>query len=200
MGKRQPLQESLRSYRGTWASGRPGGDPSRELAVLERFERFLHSSPDCFERSHPPGHFTGSALVFCPSTGRLLLTLHRKLERWLQLGGHADGCPRLDQVALTEAREESGLELLRFFPYEESLGQPGPLPFDLDVHRIPARPGEPEHLHYDVRFLVQADSRQTLRPTDESRDLRWFTPDEARRITRESSMHRQFDKLERVLL
>lgn len=190
---RQGLRDTLGHYRRTWGSGRPAypGLLDHEQRTLERFLSFLESSPDCFQRSHPPGHLTGSALVWCPESGRVLLTLHRKLGKWLQLGGHADGCPHLEQVALQEAREESGLREFTFFPYETKLAVPGPLPFDLDVHEIPQGP----HLHYDVRYLLMADSSRPLRISSESNDLRWVELDEARRLCPEVSMLRQFDKL-----
>ncbi len=192
---RAPLRQALEDYRATWASGRPvnGPDLARERTTAARFLEFLESTPDCFERTHPVGHLTGSALVYCAATGRVLLTLHRKLDKWLQLGGHADGCPRLDQVALQEVGEESGLTEFDFWAYEAGLEvATRPLPFDLDVHPIP----EPPHLHYDVRYLVRSDSAQTLKVSPESKDLGWFNLEQARELCPEPSMRRQFAKLE----
>lgn len=190
---RAPLKSTLGDYRRTWASGRPGypGDRDFETRTLERFERFIDSSADCFQRFHPPGHLTGSALVWCPDTQRVLLTLHRKLGKWLQLGGHADGHPLLHEVALREAHEESGLDELSFWSYESALGVPGPLPFDLDVHEIPDGP----HDHYDVRYLLTADSSRPFTVSAESKALRWASLDEARALCPEVSMLRQFDKV-----
>lgn len=103
----------------------------------------------------------------------MLLTHHRKLGRWLQLGGHADGEADLLAVALREAREESGMD--RFTPIGAGpAGRAGALvPLDLDVHEIPARGAEPAHLHYDVRWLLAAAPGQALVVSDESTDLRW---------------------------
>jgi 8-oxo-dGTP pyrophosphatase MutT (NUDIX family) len=98
-----------------------------------------------------------------------LLTHHRKLGRWLQLGGHSDGESDPRQVALREAREESGLARFHFLPQADD-----PLPLDLDVHPIPAHGGEPAHLHLDVRFLLVAEAGQVLRVSAESKELRWF--------------------------
>lgn len=194
------LFETLAAYEWTWAAGRlphEGFDPAFEAATLQRMREFARSTEDCFERSHLPGHLTGSALVVSPALDQVLLTLHRKLGKWLQLGGHADGVPRLDEVAMTEAREESGLPDLAFLPYEGSLGGvPGPLPFDLDIHPIPARGEVPEHLHYDVRYLVVAPGTPPPVRSSESRDVRWLSLDEARSVTDEESMLRQFRKLE----
>ena len=95
----------------------------------------------CFD----DGHITGSAWVVDPAGSRLLLTHHRKLGKWLQLGGHSDGEPDTLAVALREAREESGL---RVRPISNAV-------LDIDIHTIPALKGEPAHLHYDVRFALR---------------------------------------------
>ena len=81
-----------------------------------------------------------------------LMTLHKKLDRWLQLGGHADGDADTAQVALREAREESGMQDIAFFSSDAEL-----LPFDIDVHVIPERVCEPAHLHHDIRYLLVAE-------------------------------------------
>ncbi|MBS2034113.1 NUDIX hydrolase [bacterium] len=157
---------------------------------------FLASSPEVFQRSHGPGHFTGSALVCDARLSRVALTHHRKLDKWLQFGGHADGDENLARVALREAEEESGLPRLRYLDFEEALGCPHhPVPFDLDIHEIPARAQDPAHLHYDLRFLVLSES-ESLQINEESKQLGWFSLDEARLKTQEESMLRMFLKLE----
>lgn len=196
------LLETLSRYEATWAAGAfpyAGFDPRREAETLERLRDFARSTEACFSRSHLAGHLTGSALVVSPAGDRVLLTLHRKLGKWLQLGGHADGETRLDVVAMTEAREESGLEGLEFLRYE---GPGEPLPFDLDIHEIPARGGVPAHLHYDVRYLVVAPGPDVAPPvlSSESRDLRWLPLEQARALADEESMLRQFRKLEALRL
>lgn len=193
------LFETLAAYEATWAAGLlpfSGFDPAFEAETLQRMREFARSTSECFERSHLPGHLTGSALVVSPAMDRVLLTLHRKLGRWLQLGGHADGVPRLDEVAMTEAREESGLDGLEFLAYERLLGVAAPLPFDLDIHPIPARKEVPEHLHYDVRYLVVAPGAPPPVRSSESHDVRWLSLEEARSVTDEESMLRQFRKLD----
>lgn len=187
---RAPLLHLLQEYRQR--------APAGEHPCIDRLEAFVQSSPRCFSRSHSPGHITGSALVISPDGGRVLLTLHRKLGKWLQLGGHADGEPDVAAVARREAEEESGLppHSLRFHP---AFDRPdGPLAFDVDIHTIPARADEPEHLHYDIRYLLQADPALPLMITRESKDLRWLTLAEARQLTDETSMTRQFDKASRL--
>ncbi|HEX5755056.1 MAG TPA: NUDIX hydrolase [Arenimonas sp.] len=134
-----------------------------EDGTLALFEAFLASSADAFERHHPPGHFTGSAWLVSADGQRVLLTHHRKLDRWLQLGGHADGDRDLPRVALREAEEESGLCGLAV---ESEV-------FDLDRHAIPARGSDPEHFHYDVRFVVRAGDSEAFVVGEESHDLAW---------------------------
>src|SRR5690242_1313295 len=129
------------------------------------FLQFLDSAPHVFERSHAPGHFTGSAWLVSADGERVLLTHHRKLGRWLQLGGHADGDRDLARVALREAEEESGLR--------ELVAEPGI--FDLDRHLIPARGSEPAHWHYDVRYVVRATGSEAFAVSEESLDLAWHS-------------------------
>lgn len=134
-----------------------------EGATAARFAAFLASDAAVFERSHATGHFTGSAWLASADGARVLLTHHRKLGRWLQLGGHADGDADLARVALREAEEESGL---RDLVVEPAI-------FDLDAHVIPARGDEPEHWHYDVRFVVRANGSEAFAISEESLALAW---------------------------
>ena len=131
---------------------------SRPLLV-----EFAEQHPDCCERTLTPGHFTGSCWLVSKDGQRVLLTHHKKLERWLQLGGHADGDSDLAQVALREAEEESGLTDLVVEPQI----------FDLERHAIPARGSDPEHYHHDVRFVVQATGSEEFVVSDESHAPAW---------------------------
>ncbi|WP_133498559.1 NUDIX hydrolase [Cognatilysobacter terrigena] len=121
----------------------------------------LDSAP--FTRERLAGHFTGSAWLVDRAGTRVLLTHHRKLGRWLQLGGHADGDSDLGRVALKEAEEESGLGGLTL--------EPGL--FDLDRHWIPERGDVPAHWHYDVRYVVRAGDDENFVVSEESLDLAW---------------------------
>ena len=122
---------------------------------------------------------TASALVVNRDRSAMLLTLHAKLGKWLQLGGHADGEADPLAVALREVREESGLATKPLSP--EAI--------DLDIHAIPPRGREPAHFHYDVRFALAADS-SPLVASHESLDLRWVRLDDVEAFTREKSILR----------
>ena len=141
-----------------------------ERATARRILSLVEGEPRCFERDCHPGHVTASAWIVSSESRAVLLTHHRKLDRWLQLGGHTDGASDVLASALREAREESGLVSLRPLP---DAGAPCIL--DLDVHEIPARPDEPAHQHHDIRFLFEASERAPLaRQRAESKALRWF--------------------------
>ena len=135
----------------------------QETAVASRFSELLSSTPAAFERSHAACHFTGGAWLISADGERVLLTHHHKLGRWLQLGGHADGDSDLASVALREAEEESGLVDLIV---EATI-------FDIDQHLIPARGSEPEHWHYDVRYVVRATGSESFVVSEESLALTW---------------------------
>jgi 8-oxo-dGTP pyrophosphatase MutT (NUDIX family) len=134
-----------------------------ELAATGWFRSFMTEHAAAASRDLAQGHLTGSAWLVSADGRRVLLTHHRKLNRWLQPGGHADGDADLARVALREAEEESGL---RDMVVEASI-------FDIDRHRIPARVDEPEHWHYDVRHVVRATGSEAFAVSDESHALAW---------------------------
>ena len=141
-----------------------------EGATTARVLRLLRDEPRCFERDCFPGHVTASAWIVSRESRSVLLTHHRKLDRWLQLGGHTDGESDVLASALREAREESGLEVLVPIPFADP-----PRILDVDVHEIPARGAEPAHQHHDVRFLLEASEHAPLRrQVADSKALRWF--------------------------
>jgi 8-oxo-dGTP pyrophosphatase MutT (NUDIX family) len=156
---RAPLLHLLRRYLERWPEDR---------ARIARVIQFVRAHEDCFERSCREGHMTGSAWILSPDHRFVLLTHHRKLGRWLQLGGHSDGDADPLRVALREAREESGMRWFRPLPQEAD-----PVPLDLDMHVIPACDREPAHTHFDVRFLLEAAPGQELVASEESHALRW---------------------------
>jgi 8-oxo-dGTP pyrophosphatase MutT (NUDIX family) len=156
-----------------------------ESAVTAAMIAFAQSHPDCLLRTCVPGHFTGSAWIVSPDRRRTLLTHHRKLDKWLQLGGHADGENDLLGVALREAREESGLTSVR--PLSTGI-------FDVDSHWIPPRKSDPGHYHHDVRFFLEADPAESLVISGESKDLAWVDLGQVASLNPEESMARMVRK------
>ena len=160
----------------------------REEETVTRFIEFVQANPRCFERDCWAGHVTGSAWLVDASRARLLLTHHKKLNMWLQLGGHSDGDADTQKVALREASEESGLSvhLLRSDI------------FDVDIHEIPARKNDPAHFHFDVRYAISAADDQFV-VSEESMALAWVDIDQLEQYTVETSILRMRDKwLQRV--
>jgi 8-oxo-dGTP pyrophosphatase MutT (NUDIX family) len=109
--------------------------------------RLAEELADPLSRDEPSAHFTASAFVIDEPGDRVCLVEHEKLGRLLQPGGHLEETdPTLEAAALREASEETALAL--------EIHPSAPRPFDLDIHRIPDRPGEIAHWHLDVRYLV----------------------------------------------
>jgi 8-oxo-dGTP pyrophosphatase MutT (NUDIX family) len=183
---RRPLLEMLARYRQAFPT---------EAGVVERICALVEGHTDCFQRTCRPGHITAAAWIASADRRQFLLTHHRKLDRWLQLGGHADGQWSVDDVALREAREESGLAAFDIVPIDGVL-----MPFDVDVHQIPERYDagggllEDAHEHHDIRFLLIAHAGQEVSTSDESHEVGWFTPEEIVRLTDEESVLRMLRK------
>jgi 8-oxo-dGTP pyrophosphatase MutT (NUDIX family) len=163
---------------------------AREAADRDRMAAFVAAHPDCFGRSNPLGHITGSALVAAPD-GRLLFLWHGKLHRWLQPGGHSDAHEHDPlQTALREATEETGLL---------DLAPVSPTPLDVDIHVIPARGSEPAHDHLDVRYLLRTRQPDALVMSHESRALRWFERSELGGLGFDPQLERLVGKAVKVL-
>lgn len=177
---REPLKLLLRRYASRWAD---------EAALAARFLEFVDQHADCLLRSCAVGHVTASAWVVDHAHVRSLLLRHRKLGKWLQPGGHVDGQAELQRAAAREVREESGLVQLQLASWHGEL-----VPLDLDVHAIPARPAEPSHLHWDVRFLLRAGPGQALVGSDEALAVRWCEAGELPALTTEDSVLRLYRK------
>jgi 8-oxo-dGTP pyrophosphatase MutT (NUDIX family) len=150
----QSLIEALKGYQSRYEA---------EQRFRTRFIELL-SHPRAFFRDHLPGHLTASCWIVDPTRKFVLLTHHAKLNRWLQPGGHADGEQDLVAVARKEALEETGLTSLKLLSSEI---------YDIDIHVIPARKEFPEHFHFDVRFLFQADRDERIIISGESHDVAW---------------------------
>lgn len=156
-----------------------------ENSVVERILEVVNADPRCFERDCWLGHITGSAWILNQAGTHALLTHHKKLNRWLQLGGHSDGEPDTLQVAQREALEESGL-MLKLCSNRV---------FDIDVHEIPARGDDPAHDHLDLRFLLQALDSDEFTISEESNDLAWVDMNRIADYTNEESVLRMVRKL-----
>ncbi|TCP49242.1 8-oxo-dGTP pyrophosphatase MutT (NUDIX family) [Tamaricihabitans halophyticus] len=153
------LHADARARLTSWAPTR-----REQEALRQAFLGFLAARPDACARSCEPGHITASALVLDDSAERVLLTLHPRVGKWIQLGGHCEQeDPGLVEAALREAREESGIDGLRIDPE----------PLHVDVHPVTCSLGVPTR-HFDVRFLVRAAAGAEPVRSAESTDLRWW--------------------------
>jgi 8-oxo-dGTP pyrophosphatase MutT (NUDIX family) len=161
-------------------------EEARDRDLIVAFVR-RHERP--FERAILEGHLTGSAITVSADGSRVLLLHHRKLDRWLQPGGHGDaGETTGEQVALREAHEESGIAGLALHPK-------APRPLDVDVHDIPARGAEPAHQHLDLRYLVVAPQAATVSPQlAELREIRWVAWDETAALDPDHGLRRALVK------
>ncbi len=156
-----------------------------EVGARERMVALLDKEPGCFLRSAFPGHFTGGAFVVNSDGSRVLLNHHRKLNRWLSFGGHCDGEEDVLAVARREALEETGIE---------GLIVASERPWDLDIHPIPTYGEEPEHEHFDIRWMLIAPEGADAVCSNESHELGWFTAEEAESRAPERSMRRMISK------
>ena len=148
--------------------------------------KFLDEETGYFLRNNYNGHFTGSAWIVSPDKSSILMTHHKKLGKWIQLGGHADRESDLLKVALREATEESGIQQFKVLSEEI---------FDLDIHEIPQINSELRHLHYDVRFLLEADpDGEAVITSNESHDVSWIQIADVAELNAEVSIQRMINK------
>lgn len=171
----------------------------------EPFIDFFNRDLNWFDRSTQFGHLTASGWVVGPDGESVVLIHHRKLARWLQPGGHADGDSNLLRVAAREVEEETGLKDLE--GYDAIKGKFVPLrteaiellPFDLDAHLIPATTDFPAHIHFDYRFLFR--SRTTVLGSGDSGVLavRWFSTQDVDSKIEEIGIRRMADKAKVIL-
>lgn len=131
------------------------------------------------------GHVTGSAWIVNKDYSRVVLLHHRKLGKWVQPGGHCDGEREVLSVAQRETWEETGLQSTPLL---------GGAIFDIDVHEIPTYWNTPEHLHFDVRYLLLADDSQKIICSHESKAVRWVSLEEALQLSGEESVARMVKK------
>jgi 8-oxo-dGTP pyrophosphatase MutT (NUDIX family) len=167
-----------------------------ESADVERMRRLAAAVPDPWSRALLPLHFTASALVLHPATGRVLLRWHVRQDRWLGVGGHGDpGESDPLQIALREAREESGLTDLAPWPPSSP---DGALRHAV-VCCVPPSAVEPEHEHADLRYLFATSHPDAIAAEDEHSPLRWVTFPQARALVGADNLSDTLDRAERLL-
>ncbi|MBI5281652.1 MAG: NUDIX hydrolase [Candidatus Solibacter usitatus] len=157
---------------------------SHEAGMLERISAFVAGHEDCCERLLLIGHVTGSAWVVNPQRTCALMVHHARLGKWLQPGGHADGSFDILAVAMREVEEETGI---RAAPVSAAI-------FDVDAHDIPARKTEPAHVHYDIRYLLEAGMDEQPVVSPESRDVAWVALDDVETLNTDASVLRLVEK------
>lgn len=173
-----------------WLAGYQG-QGERETADVARMRRLAAAEPDPWSRSLPL-HFTASALVVHPHSGRVLLRWHQRLRLWLQAGGHADPGERDPlQVALREAREETGLPDLTPWP-------DGTIRHAVICH-VPAGNGEPAHEHADLRYFMTTGTPDAARPENAGAPLRWLTVPAARDLAAADNLRHTLDRVAALL-
>ncbi|MEO6685452.1 MAG: NUDIX hydrolase [Dyadobacter sp.] len=147
--------------------------------------QFIKDNSECFERTLQIGHITASGWVISPNKDKVLLMHHRKLDRWFQPGGHADGDPDVLHVAEKEVEEETGASNLK--RVKEGI-------FDVDVHLIPANSKDPAHYHYDIRFVFEAKPEDELVINIESKEVRWVPVEDIHLLNDSESLMRMVRK------
>lgn len=152
----------------------PDCTDEKEIKDIQLILELCRKHPNILSSNCEVGHITGSALVLDAASQRLLLNYHPKFDRWLQFGGHPEYEATPWQIALRETQEESGLSDLYFYPPLDP-----PKLIDVDVHVIAERKGQPEHYHLDFRYLLLTDSPELAAQSSESKEIRWFSFEEA---------------------
>lgn len=162
-----------------------------EAAMVEKSRRFVLEHEACFDRALMHGHITGSAWVVNPSRDHALMLHHRKIDRWFQPGGHADGEADVREVAVKETVEEAGVD-------PRHIRVVSPEIFDVDIHVIYPSPTDDRHQHYDIRFLLELDDQIELLGSDESHDVLWVPLDQVQRYNNDRSIYRMLQKTRRL--
>lgn len=178
MSDRSYLIDQLKRYK---------SDFSEELRYRTFFLQLLEEE-HCFLRKNLTRHITGSAWITDFNRKHVIFLHHKKLNKWLQPGGHADGENNVELVARKEALEETGIDNLQLA---------FPTVFDIDIHTIPARGDVPEHDHYDIRYWFLVDINQSPITNHESNDVKWVNLGEAKKLAKgNKSLMRMIHKTE----
>ncbi|MBS1624712.1 MAG: NUDIX hydrolase [Bacteroidetes bacterium] len=156
-----------------------------ESQMRDEIITFVKQYPNYMDRTLEVGHITGSAWILDENKEYALLTHHHGLNRWFQLGGHGEGETNVKDIAIREAKEESGLESIRLV--SENI-------FSLDVHFIPESKSFPRHKHFDLRFLFFADKNEPLQISEESNELKWILLDDIHLYNSDPALMRMVSK------
>ncbi|MBD8555172.1 NUDIX hydrolase [Rhizobium sp. CFBP 8762] len=160
---------------------------SRDIENTRRVRDIINIGAIAFGRSTKYGHITSTAFIVDGSRTHALMMHHRKLDFWLPPGGHCDGDNDVLRVARREAKEETGLSHLELTSGEI---------FDIDIHTIPANASEEEHLHFDIRFMFEADRSLPTLGNAESTSVAWIDIASLPSVTAMQSVLILKDKLE----
>ncbi len=180
------LLQRLNAYR--W-------EDEAEGASVAFSKKMMVKHPNIWHQSCEEGHITGSGLVLDRANKKILLMYHRKLQLWLQMGGHGEGELDPSHIALREATEESGLPDLTFFPNPDQ-----PMFIDVDAHLIPARRDIREHYHLDFRYLLCTSLPEEIQPSKaEANDIRWYSFLQTAALPLKPATLRLIKKAERLL-
>ena len=172
-----------------------GWEDETERTSVILIKDMLARYPDIWLQSCEAGHITGSGLILDRVNDKVLLMYHRKLQYWLQMGGHGEDEFDPAQTALREANEESGLTDLKFYPDSAS-----PMFIDVDAHIIPAHHDKPEHYHLDFRYLFFTRSPEKIqRLKTEAKDLQWYSFSEIPALQLKPATLRLIKKAEKLL-
>lgn len=161
-----------------------------EKGYKKQIIEFIEANPIIFGKKNPNGHITGSAWVVNRQKNKVLLAHHKKLDKWLQVGGHSEENEDILDTALREAYEESGLTSLRTL---------SKCIFDIDIHLIPQYGADKPHYHYDIRFLLEADDNEKIDISNESKDVKWVPIDRVDNFNNSDSIKRMVDKTKELV-
>ena len=161
-----------------------------EAAMVVRTRHFVMSNRNCFDRTLESGHVTGSSWVVNPNRTHVLMLHHRKLDLWLQPGGHADGNSDIHDVVIKETSEESGISVKDIKLLSSEI-------FDVDIHTIYPNQYDNRHEHYDIRFLLEIDDALAIPGNDESHQIGWVALNRVSQFNNFRSLYRMTQKTRR---
>lgn len=151
---------------------------------------FMAEADNLFGRDSQGGHITCGAWILDPSLSKVILVRHRRLDRWIQPGGHIEIGETPFAGALREAEEETGIEDL--VPWKNKL-------FNLSVHLFPQGKDGPAHFHYDFRYLFIATGSSRIQATDETDGVVWVPLSRIADYTDEATILEMAEKTKRLI-